>query len=218
MNTAASLRMLLGDCPLLAVLTVQRVAAAVPLARALARGGIRAIEVTLRTPVALQAIGEIAAGVPEVRVGAGTVRSPADLDAALAAGAAFAVSPGQGPDLLRAAARIPVPFMPGVSTASDVMACLDAGFRELKFFPAAAAGGLPMLRSLAAPFVEASFCPTGGITATNAQTYLDDPAVFAVGGSWLAPDAAVMAGQWSVVEALAAESARRLTRLRCDEA
>jgi 2-dehydro-3-deoxyphosphogluconate aldolase/(4S)-4-hydroxy-2-oxoglutarate aldolase len=193
------------------VLTVHHVADAVPLARALARGGIRAIEVTLRTPVALQAIGEIARGVPEVRVGAGTVRSPAELDAALSAGAAFAVSPGQGPELLRAAAGTPVPFVPGVATASDVMACLTAGFRELKLFPAAAAGGLPLLRSLAAPFPEVAFCPTGGITAANAQAYLDDPAVFAVGGSWLAPDAAVQAGDWGRVEALAAESARRLS-------
>lgn len=187
---------MLGHSPVLAVLTLHSAAAAVAVAAALARGGVRAIEVTLRTPAALEAIAAIARDVSEVSVGAGTVRTPADLARALEAGAAFAVSPGHTPSLLEAAGRAAVPFLPGVATASEVMACVGAGFELLKFFPAAAAGGIPLLRSLAAPFPDVHFCPTGGIGPETARAWLDLPQVLCVGGSWLVPDDAVAAADW----------------------
>src|SRR5258708_6709890 len=161
--------------PVMPVVTIEDAAAAVDLARALVRGGIRVIEVTLRTPAALEAIEKIASAVPEISVGAGTVVSIADLHAAANAGASFAISPGTTPTLLAGGATGPVPYLPAIATASELMAGLAAGYRFFKFFPAGAAGGIPLLKSLAGPFPDARFCPTGGITQETARSYLELP-------------------------------------------
>ena len=193
--------------PVIPVLVIERIEDALPLARALVDGGVRVLEVTLRTPVALEAARLIAAQVPGAIVGAGTLRSVADVAQAKAAGCAFGVSPGYTPALARAARDLELPLLPGVATASEVMAASDDGFQFLKFFPAAAAGGVPMLRSLAGPFPDVMFCPTGGITAELAPQYLALPNVAVVGGSWLTPADAVRAGDWGRITALAREAA-----------
>lgn len=172
--------------PVIPVLVVDAVADAAPLAGALVAGGLPVIEVTLRTPVALDVIREMAQ-VPGARVGAGTVTGPAELDAALDAGAEFLVSPGMSVRLARAAQDREVPLLPGIATASDILRGLDVGYDRFKFFPAEAAGGLPALRALAAPFGHARFCPTGGITFETAADWLAEPSVACVGGSWIAP-------------------------------
>jgi 2-dehydro-3-deoxyphosphogluconate aldolase/(4S)-4-hydroxy-2-oxoglutarate aldolase len=172
--------------PVIPVLVIERVEDALPIARALVAGGLPVLEVTLRTPAALDAIRAMKA-VEGAIVGAGTVLDPRQLDAAVAAGAEFAVSPGLTEALGKAAAESPVPLLPGVATASDVMRALDLGFSRLKFFPAMAAGGLPALKGLAAVFGNLTFCPTGGITIDNAADWLAVPAVACVGGSWLVP-------------------------------
>jgi 2-dehydro-3-deoxyphosphogluconate aldolase/(4S)-4-hydroxy-2-oxoglutarate aldolase len=189
------------------VVVVEDVAHAVPLARALVAGGLPAIELTLRTPVALEAIAAIAAEVPEILVGAGTVVSPGQAKQALDAGARFLVSPGATPSLLGAMADTGLPFLPGTSTVSEVLAVLEAGFTEMKFFPAEASGGAPWLKAVAAPVPDARFCPTGGITAATAPSYLALPNVGCVGGSWLTPAGAVRRGDWAAVESLAREAA-----------
>lgn len=193
--------------PVIPVLVIERIEDALPLAQALVDGGVRVLEVTLRTPVALEAARLIAAQVPGAIVGAGTLRSVADVAQAKAAGCAFGVSPGYTPALARAARDLELPLLPGVATASEVMAASDDGFQFLKFFPAAAAGGVPMLRSLAGPFPDVMFCPTGGITAELAPQYLALPNVAVVGGSWLTPADAVRAGDWGRITALAREAA-----------
>jgi 2-dehydro-3-deoxyphosphogluconate aldolase/(4S)-4-hydroxy-2-oxoglutarate aldolase len=180
---------------------------AVPLARALAAGGLPAIEVTLRTPAALEAIRAIAGEVPEAVVGAGTVITPEQVDACVAAGARFLVSPGWTDALLRAMRGSGVPFLPGVSTTSEVVALLERGVREMKFFPAQAAGGTAYLKSLAGPLPQARFCPTGGIGPATAPEYLVLPNVGCVGGSWMVPADAVAAGDWARVEELARAAA-----------
>lgn len=177
---------ILAAAPVIPVLVIDEVEDAVAIAEALVEGGLPAIEVTLRTAAALDAIRAIKS-VPGAIVGAGTVLDPGQLEAALAAGAEFLVSPGLTERLGLAATASGAPFLPGISTSSEVMRALDLGFSRLKFFPAEAAGGLPALRALNAVFGAVRFCPTGGVTPQNAQDWLDLPSVACVGGSWLAP-------------------------------
>ncbi|MDX3749209.1 bifunctional 4-hydroxy-2-oxoglutarate aldolase/2-dehydro-3-deoxy-phosphogluconate aldolase [Streptomyces sp. AK08-02] len=193
--------------PVVPVVVVEELADAVPLARALVAGGLPAIEVTLRTPVALDAIRAVADAVPDAVVGAGTLISPAQVSDALAAGARFLVSPGWTDVLLESMRASGVPFLPGVSTTSEVVALLERGVREMKFFPAQAAGGTAYLRSLSGPLPQARFCPTGGIGPANAPEYLALPNVGCVGGSWMLPADAIAARDWARIEALARQAA-----------
>jgi len=193
--------------PVIPVIVVQRADDAVPLARALVAGGVRVLEVTLRTPVALAAIEAIARAVPEAIVGAGTVRSDADARAAHAAGARFAVSPGWSPRVAAACRSLGLALLPGVATASEVMQAADEGHRFLKFFPAAAAGGTALLKAWASPFADVVFCPTGGIDAASAPEYLALANVKVVGGSWLTPPEAILAADWIRIERLARDAA-----------
>lgn len=193
--------------PVLPVVVVEEAADAVPLAQALVAGGLPAIELTLRTPAALDAIRAIATEVPEIALGAGTITSPAQAEAAVTAGAGFLVSPGCTPSLLAAMQATGVPFLAGTSTVGEVMTLLEAGVTEMKFFPAEAAGGSAYLRSVAGPLPQARFCPTGGITPASAPGYLALPNVGCVGGSWLTPADAVAAKDWARVSKLAAEAA-----------
>lgn len=197
----------LGVAPVIPVVVVEDVDHAVPLARALLAGGLRAIEVTLRTPVAVEAIRAVAHEVPGAVVGAGTVLTPDHAAAACAAGARFLVSPGWTERVLDAMCATGLPYLPGVSSASEVMALLERGVTDMKFFPAEAAGGVPFLRSLASPLPQARFCPTGGIDAALAPSYLALPNVECVGGSWMVPKTLVAAGDWESVTALAKEAA-----------
>ena len=193
--------------PVIPVIVIERAEHAVPMARALFEGGIRVLEVTLRTPAALAAIAAIAQSGPDAIVGAGTVRSGADARAALAAGARFAVSPGWSPRVAAACREIGLALLPGVATASEVMLATDEGFRFLKFFPAVAAGGTAMLKAWGSVFADVAFCPTGGITAASAPDYLALANVKVVGGSWLTPPDALAAADWPRVERLAREAA-----------
>ncbi|MEU3036208.1 bifunctional 4-hydroxy-2-oxoglutarate aldolase/2-dehydro-3-deoxy-phosphogluconate aldolase [Streptomyces griseoaurantiacus] len=193
--------------PVLPVVVVDDAAEAVPLARALVAGGLPAIEVTLRTPAALDAIRTMAEAVPDAVVGAGTVLTPAQVTRCVEAGARFLVSPGWTETLLAAMTASGVPFLPGVSTASEVVALLERGVTEMKFFPAEAAGGTAYLKSLAGPLPGVRFCPTGGIGPGTAPAYLALPNVGCVGGSWMVPADAVAAGDWGRVERLAREAA-----------
>ncbi|MET7615437.1 bifunctional 4-hydroxy-2-oxoglutarate aldolase/2-dehydro-3-deoxy-phosphogluconate aldolase [Streptomyces sp. NPDC005408] len=192
--------------PVVPVVVIEDAADAVPLARALVAGGLPAIEVTLRTPAALDAIRAIAAEVPDAAVGAGTVISPEGADAAVSAGARFLVSPGWTERLLDAMKASGVPFLPGVSTTSEVVALLERGVSEMKFFPAEPSGGTAYLKSLAGPLPQARFCPTGGISLASAPSYLALPNVGCVGGTWMLPPAAIAAGDWARVQSLAAEA------------
>ncbi|MEY9990921.1 2-dehydro-3-deoxyphosphogluconate aldolase/(4S)-4-hydroxy-2-oxoglutarate aldolase [Streptomyces sp. V4I8] len=193
--------------PVVPVVVIEDVCDAVPLARALVAGGLPAIEVTLRTPAAPAAIREIAAAVPDAVVGAGTVITPDQVNASVAAGARFLVSPGWTDVLLGAMRASGVPFLPGVSTTSEVVALLERGVREMKFFPAEAAGGTAYLKSLNGPLPQARFCPTGGIGPATAPSYLSLPNVACVGGSWMLPADAVAARDWARVEELARAAA-----------
>ena len=192
--------------PVIPVIVIDRAEHALPMARALFDGGVRVLEVTLRTPAALAAIAAIAQSIPDVIVGAGTVRSDADARAALAAGARFAVSPGFSPRIVAACRELGLALLPGVATASEVMLAADHGFRFLKFFPAAAAGGTATLKAWASVFADISFCPTGGITAASAPDYLSLANVRVVGGSWLTPSDALAAADWARIESLAREA------------
>lgn len=192
--------------PVIPVIVLQRVADAVPMAEALVAGGVRVLEVTLRTPVALEAMAAIARAVPEAVLGAGTVRTPADARAARDAGCRFAVSPGYTPAIGQACREIGLPLLPGVSSASEVMAANDDGLHFLKFFPATAAGGIPMLKALAGPFPDVSFCPTGGITPETAPQFLALDNVRVCGGSWLTPAAALEQRDWARITHLAREA------------
>jgi 2-dehydro-3-deoxyphosphogluconate aldolase/(4S)-4-hydroxy-2-oxoglutarate aldolase len=194
---------LLSRVPVMPVVVVDDLAHAVPLARALVAGGLPVIELTLRTPVALDAIRAIASEVPEILVGAGTILAPGQAKEALDAGAQFLVSPGSTPTLLGAMAETGLPFLPGTATVSEVLAVLEAGYTEMKFFPAEASGGAAFLKSIASPVPAARFCPTGGITAVTAASYLALPNVGCVGGSWLTPANALAAGDWGRVTDLA---------------
>jgi 2-dehydro-3-deoxyphosphogluconate aldolase/(4S)-4-hydroxy-2-oxoglutarate aldolase len=202
-----ALRGVLRRVPVVPVLTIDRPEVALPLARALAEGGLGILEITLRTSVALAAIREIANGLPEVIVGAGTVRSPEQAQDAIEAGARFLVSPGMTPRLLAAAQSWRIPFLPAIATASEAMALGDMGYRVLKFFPAEAAGGVATLKALAAPLPDLVFCPTGGIDLGKVRDYLAQPNVVCVGGSWVAPTHAVAAGDWVAISALARAAA-----------
>ena len=192
--------------PVIPVIVIQHLEQAVPLARALVAGGVTVLEVTLRTPVALEAVARIAREVPQAIVGAGTVRSPEDARAAHAAGSRFAVSPGYTEAVSEACQRLHLPLLPGVSTASEVMQAQAGGHDFLKFFPASAVGGIPLLKALAGPFPDVVFCPTGGITAETAPQYLAQPNVQVVGGSWLTPADALAAGDWGRITALAQQA------------
>jgi len=196
--------------PVIPVIVLDRVEDAVPLARALVAGGVRVLEVTLRTPVALACIEAIARAVPEAVVGAGTLRSAADARAAKAAGSVFGVSPGYTAAVGAACRDAGLPLLPGVATASEVMAAQADGLQFLKFFPATAAGGIPMLKALGGPFPDIVFCPTGGITPETAPQFLALPNVLVCGGSWLTPADAVAAGDWGRITQLA----RAATALR----
>ena len=193
--------------PVIPVLTVASVEDGLNQAKALVAGGLYAIEVTLRTPSALAAIRAIAKSAPEAVVGAGTIVSVEQIDEAVAAEARFLVSPGVSAALAKAAAQSPVPFLPGCATASEAMALRELGFRALKLFPAEAVGGAKLLASLAAPLPDLRFCPTGGIDLAKAAEYLKLPNVPCVGGSWMLPKAALAAGDYLAVEALAREAA-----------
>jgi len=184
------------------VLTIERVEHAVPLAKALVAGGVRILEVTLRTPVAVEAAKAIIAEVPDAVVGIGTILNAEDLARAKALGAVFGISPGATPELLKAAAASDLPFAPGIATASELMAALAAGFDLVKFFPAEQSGGIKALRALAGPFPNAEFCPTGGIGEANAATWLAEPNVLCVGGSWLCPAADIRSGNWASITAM----------------
>lgn len=189
--------------PVIPVIVIEELAQAVPLAKALVAGGVRVLEVTLRTPVALAAIRAMAREVPEAMVGVGTLTRPKEFAEARAAGACFGVSPGLTSALVEAARESGLPLLPGVMTPSDVIAACLAGFHELKLFPAQQAGGIGMLKALAGPFPDVTFCPTGGITAETAPEFLALPNVACVGGSWLTPKAALAAGHWQAITALA---------------
>ena len=193
--------------PVIPVLKIARVEDAVPLARALAKGGLPAIEITLRTPAALDAIRAVAREVPEAVVGAGTILDARQFGEAASAGARFIVSPGFTPQLRDAAADSAVPLLPGAITPGEIMAAAEAGYSFLKFFPAEQAGGLAFLKALASPFAGIRFCPTGGIDAANAGSYLSLENVACIGGSWVAPDSLVSAGRWQEITALARDAA-----------
>ena len=193
--------------PVIPVIVLQREADAVPLAHALVSGGVRVLEVTLRTPVALAAMRAIAREVPGAIVGAGTVRSVADAQAALDAGCQFAVSPGYTSAVGQACGQLKLPLLPGVATASEIMTAQADGYDFVKFFPATAAGGIPLLKAWAGPFPDVAFCPTGGITPQTAPQFLALPNVKVCGGSWLTPQEAIDTGDWGRITALAREAA-----------
>ena len=194
------------DAPVIPVIVLNDVAHAVPMARALLAGGIRMLEITLRTPQALACMEAIANEVEGAVVGAGTVRSPQDAAAAVKAGARFAVSPGYTPAVGQACKDLGLPLLPGVATGSEIMMAQEGGYTELKFFPAMQAGGPGMLKAWSGPFFDVKFCPTGGVTQQNANDLLSLPNVACVGGSWLVPADALAKGDWARIEALAREA------------
>jgi 2-dehydro-3-deoxyphosphogluconate aldolase/(4S)-4-hydroxy-2-oxoglutarate aldolase len=193
---------LFARATIIPVLTIDRVEDAVPLARALVAGGIRVLEVTLRTPLAVQAAKAIIAEVPDAIVGIGTILNADDLARAEKIGALFGISPGATPELLKAAAASELPFAPGITTASELMQARAHGFNLVKFFPAEPSGGIKTLRALAGPFPDARFCPTGGIGDGNAAAWLAEPNVIAVGGSWICPAADIRSGNWAGITAM----------------
>lgn len=212
MRPVLTIDQVLNTSPIMAVVVIEDAKAAPALARALIAGGVKSIEVTLRTPAALEAIRRIAGEIPEAVVGAGTVLNPAELHACAEAGARFAVSPGATTALLDAGRDGPIPYLPAVATPSEIMEGLARGYQAFKAFPAAVIGGVAALKAFAGPFAEVRFCPTGGVTAATAADYLSLPNVVCVGGSWLTPAALVQAGDWSGVETLAAQSVATVRR------
>jgi 2-dehydro-3-deoxyphosphogluconate aldolase/(4S)-4-hydroxy-2-oxoglutarate aldolase len=193
--------------PVVPVLIVEDAKSAVPLARALVAGGLKAIEITLRTPAALEAVRAVADEVEGAEVGAGTILNVAQWEAAVDAGSKFIVSPGTTQELLDVARNSHVPLLPGAATASEVMALREEGYKVLKFFPAEQAGGAAYLKALSSPLAGTLFCPTGGISLKNARDYLSLPNIICVGGSWVAPKELVAAGDWAGITKLAAEAA-----------
>jgi len=193
---------LFAQATIIPVLTIERLEDAVPLAKALVAGGVRTLEITLRTPVAIDSAKAIMAHVPDAVVGIGTILNADDLARAEAIGARFGISPGATPDLLKAAAASALPFAPGIATASELMLALAHGFNLVKFFPAEQSGGIKALRALAGPFPDVRFCPTGGIGEANAASWLAEPNVVAVGGSWLCPAADIRSGNWAGITAI----------------
>ena len=208
----AALDQILVPARIVPVLTIERVEDGVPLARALVAGGMKVLEVTLRTEAATAAAKAIIAEVPDAVVGIGTVLNGDDLRRAQALGARFAVSPGATPELLDAASAGGLPLLPGIATASETMQAQARGFGLLKFFPAEQAGGIAMLRALAGPFPKVRFCPTGGINADNVATWLAEPNVVAAGGSWLCPASDVKAGNWEIITGRCIDAMKRLRR------
>jgi len=208
----AALEAILTPARIIPVLTIDRVEDGVPLARALVAGGVKVLEVTFRTEAATAAAKAIIAEVPDAIVGIGTVLNGDDLRRAQALGARFAVSPGATFELLDAAADSALPLLPGVATASEVMQAQAKGFNLLKFFPAEQSGGIPMLRALAGPFANTRFCPTGGIGAANAATWLAEPNVICVGGSWLCPASDIKASNWEVITGRCIDAMKKLRR------
>jgi 2-dehydro-3-deoxyphosphogluconate aldolase/(4S)-4-hydroxy-2-oxoglutarate aldolase len=199
---------LLTSARVVPVVTINRLEDAVPLARALVTGGVRMMEVTLRTPVAVEAAKAMIANVPDAVVGIGTILTADDLARAREVGAKFGISPGATPELLKAAAASNLPFAPGVATASELMQALAHGFDVVKFFPAEQAGGIKGLRALAGPFPHVKFCPTGGIGETNAPQWLAEPNVIAVGGSWLCQSVDIKSGNWAGITAMCERTVR----------
>jgi 2-dehydro-3-deoxyphosphogluconate aldolase/(4S)-4-hydroxy-2-oxoglutarate aldolase len=206
MAQSEATRAIAARAPIIPVLVVEDAATARPLAEALVAGGLPALEVTLRTPAALDAIRAMAE-VPGGIVGAGTLLTPEDVRAAKAAGAQFGVSPGATPRLIEACIAEQLPLLPGAATATEVMTLFEQGYDMLKFFPAEAAGGAPALKAIGAPIPQVSFCPTGGVSPANAMDYLSLPNVICAGGSWVAPAKSVAAGDWARIDALARDAA-----------
>jgi 2-dehydro-3-deoxyphosphogluconate aldolase/(4S)-4-hydroxy-2-oxoglutarate aldolase len=201
---------LVKSATVIPVLTIERLEHAVPLAKALVAGGVRVLEVTLRTPVAIEAAKAMIAEVPEAIVGIGTILNGDDLRRAEALGAKFGISPGTTPELLKAAAASALPFAPGIATASELMQALAHGFDLVKFFPAEQSGGIKALRALAGPFPNIRVCPTGGIGEANAAAWLAEPNVLAVGGSWLCPAADIRSGNWAGITAMCERAMKSL--------
>jgi 2-dehydro-3-deoxyphosphogluconate aldolase/(4S)-4-hydroxy-2-oxoglutarate aldolase len=206
----AKIAALFRQAVVIPVLTIEKVEHAVLLARALVAGGVRTLEVTLRTDAAVEAAKAMIAEVPDAIVGIGTILNPDDLSRARALGAKFGISPGATPELLKAAAASDLPFAPGIATASELMQVLAAGFDVVKFFPAEQAGGIGALRALAGPFPQIRVCPTGGIGDANAASWLAEPNVLCVGGSWLCPAADIRAGNWAGITAMCDRSMQSL--------
>ncbi len=198
--------------PVIPVMVIRKPAHALPLARALVAGGLRVLEITLRTPVAMEAIRAISRGVPGAIVGAGTVTGGAELREVADAGAVFAISPGLTAGLLEAANQGPIALIPGIATVSELMTGMALGYRHFKFFPAEAAGGVKMLQAMAGPFPQITFCPTGGITAANYRTYLGLENVACIGGSWVAPPEAIEKEDWARITALSREAVEKSGR------
>ncbi len=203
----------LSSSPVMPVMVIQHLDDAVPLAKALVAGGIKVLEITLRTPIALEAIKLISQEVKDAIVGAGTIANPGQLQAAQEAGAVFAISPGITVSLLNAANNADCALIPGIATLSELMLGMEYGLDHFKFFPAEAAGGIPMLKSIAGPFPQATFCPTGGISPGNYNDYLQLPNVACVGGSWLAPQAVVAEKNWPKVTELAKQAVANVIRV-----
>lgn len=204
---SAAVDAVLARAPVLPVLAIERAEDALPLARALVDGGLPVLEITLRSAIAVDAIAALVRALPGACIGAGTVLDTTQLDAVVAAGAAFAIAPGATPALYAAAAQARIPFIPAIATASELMLGLEHGHRRFKFFPAAAAGGIAALKAFAGPFPQVRFCPTGGIDAASAPAWLALSNVAAVGGSWMAPADRVRAGDWDAIRALARAAA-----------
>ncbi|MFM8341278.1 MAG: bifunctional 4-hydroxy-2-oxoglutarate aldolase/2-dehydro-3-deoxy-phosphogluconate aldolase [Methylomonas sp.] len=205
---AVTIKEVMTTSPVMPVMVINQLDQAVPLAKALVDGGLKVLEITLRTPVALDAIRKIKAEVPGAIVGAGTIINTETLQQALDAGAEFIVSPGVTDSVIDAAIASGVPILPGVITPSEVMKLLEKGITAMKFFPAEAAGGIPMLKSIGAPLPQVTFCPTGGVNPKNAPEYLALSNVACVGGSWMAPADLVDAGDWAEITRRAAEAAK----------
>jgi 2-dehydro-3-deoxyphosphogluconate aldolase/(4S)-4-hydroxy-2-oxoglutarate aldolase len=201
---------LVKSATVIPVLTIERLEHAVPLARALVASGVRMLEVTLRTSVAIEAAKAMISEVPEAIVGIGTILNPDDLKRTESLGAKFGISPGATPELLKAAAASSLPFAPGIATASELMQALAHGFDLVKFFPAEQSGGIKALRALAGPFPHVRVCPTGGIGESNAAAWLAEPNVLAVGGSWLCPAAEIRSGNWAGISAMCAQAMKTL--------
>jgi len=209
----ADMRAIMSSSPVIPVLTIQVLAHAVPLAQALVRGGLRVLEVTLRSACALDAIRAMRAAVPEAIVGGGTLTRARDFSDCAAAGAQFGVTPGLNAELIAAAANAGFPLLPGIMTPSELISARAAGFAACKLFPAQQAGGVAMLKALGGPFPDHVFCPTGGVSRANAAEYLALPNVLCVGGSWITPAAAMASGDWAAIESLARDAASlRITR------
>lgn len=211
-----SLQAKIEEAGIVAVLIIEDAAKAVPLAQALLRGGVQAIELTLRTPAAMDALREIRGGVPEMMVGVGTVLQPAQIAPIVEAGAAFAVSPGLNPRVLTAAREAGLPFAPGVATPSDIECAIEHGCSLLKFFPCEPSGGLGFLRAIAAPYAHLGlrYIPLGGINEDNLAAYSSDPLIAAIGGSWLAPKPLVQASDWEGITAIASKAVETISASR----